>query len=116
MILFCIYVVLSSLGLILVKMGANGLHFDLQASFFSFSMSWITLVGFFCYLISFLIWMVLISKSDLSYIAPLGVACTNIAILVGSKYILHENLTWGTVVGMAIILIGIFIIQFTKSR
>lgn len=111
MILFLIYVVLSSLGLILFKLGSKDLTLLLQNGFFSLSMSWIVIVGILCYLASFLLWLVIVSKSELSYIYPLSIACINIAILVGSYFLLNETLGTREIIGTVVILVGIAIMK-----
>lgn len=114
MLLFILYVVLSTSGLILVKLGGQATSFQITNAIFSFSMSFTMILGFLCYMISFVLWMVIVSKSEVSYIVPLGVACTNIAVLLGSKLILQEHVSLGTVIGTAIIIVGIVIIQLAK--
>ncbi|MGC6768411.1 hypothetical protein [Enterococcus sp. LJL51] len=111
MILFFIYVVLSSLGLILFKLGSKDLNVVFQQQLFSFSMSWIVLAGIFCYLASFLLWLVIVNKSELSYIYPLSIACINIAILVGSHFILNEAIGIKELVGTGVIIIGIILMK-----
>lgn len=111
MILFIIYVVLSSAGLLLVKMGSADNLIRIQNSIFSFNMSLTSMLGMLCYLISFLLWMVIVSKSQISYIVPLGVAFTNLAILLGSVVFLHETLTIKIVIGAALIVLGVFVMQ-----
>lgn len=111
MILFLIYIVLSSLGLILFKLGSKDLSVLFQSGAFSFSMSWIVLVGILCYLASFLLWLVIVSKSELSYIYPLSIACINIAILLGSHFILNESIGMKELVGTIIIIIGIIVMK-----
>ena len=88
---FIIYVFLSSAGLVLFKLGSSSLNIQLQQTIFSMNISLISLLGLFCYLISFILWMLIISRSDVSYIVPLGVACTNIAILIASNLILKRQ-------------------------
>lgn len=114
MFLFLIYVVLSTSGLILVKLGSQVNSIQITNAIFSFSMSFTTIIGFLCYMFSFVLWMVIISKSEVSYIVPMGVAFTNIAVLVGSKLILHEQVSLGTVIGTGVIILGIVIIQLAK--
>ncbi len=114
MILFVLYVILSTSGLLLVKLGSAANAIKLDQSLFSFSMSITSMIGFLCYMSSFVLWMVIISKSEVSYIVPLGVAFTNIAILVGSRYILHEQINLGTIIGTLIIIFGVIVIQFSK--
>ena len=72
MVLFIIYVFLSSAGLVLFKLGSSSLNIQLQQTIFSMNISLISLLGLFCYLISFILWMLIISRSDVSYIVPLG--------------------------------------------
>lgn len=114
MILFLLYVLLSTSGLILVKLGSQATSFQISSTVFSFSMSFLSLLGFSCYLLSFLLWMMIISKSNISYIVPLGVAFTNVAVLIGSKFILHEPVNVGTIIGTLVIIAGIAIIQFAN--
>lgn len=111
MLLFLIYVALSSLGLILFKLGSKDLTVLFQSGIFSFSMSWLVFVGIVCYLASFLLWLVIVNKSDLSYIYPLSIACINIAILVGSHFLLHEPIGVRGLIGAAIIIVGIIVMK-----
>ena len=107
MVLFIIYVFLSSAGLVLFKLGSSSLNIQLQQTIFSMNISLISLLGLFCYLISFILWMLIISRSDVSYIVPLGVACTNIAILIAS----NETITTNALIGAVVIIVGIVIMN-----
>lgn len=111
MFLFIIYIILSSLGLILFKLGSKDLSVLFQSGAFSFSMSWIVLVGILCYLASFLLWLVIVSKSELSYIYPLSIACINIAILLGSHFLLNETITTQGIIGIVVIVVGVIIMK-----
>ena len=55
MVLFIIYVFLSSAGLVLFKLGSSSLNIQLQQTIFSMNISLISLLGLFCYLISFIL-------------------------------------------------------------
>ena len=111
MVLFIIYVFLSSAGLVLFKLGSSSLNIQLQQTIFSMNISLISVLGLFCYLISFILWMLIISRSDVSYIVPLGVACTNIAILIASNLILKETITTNALIGAVVIIVGIVIMN-----
>lgn len=111
MILFIIYVLLSSLGLILFKLGSQNLNVLYENSIFSISVSTTMFAGIFCYLASFFLWMFIVNKSELSYIYPLSIACINIAILLGSYFILNEPITVKSLVGAVIIIIGISVMN-----
>ncbi|MFC4710744.1 EamA family transporter [Enterococcus eurekensis] len=111
MILFILYVILSTSGLVLFKIGANSLTLGLQKSIFSMQLPLISLLGLTCYLISFVLWMYIISKSDISFIVPLGVALTNLAVLFSSYFILKEEISITTIIGAAIIILGVIVIN-----
>lgn len=111
MFLFIIYVILSTSGLILFKIGSQGLHLSLSKALFSANIPLMALLGLFCYLCSFLLWMYIISKTDVSFIVPLGVAVTNILILLSSVYILKENVTTQGIIGAVVIIIGVVIMS-----
>lgn len=111
MVLFIIYVILSTSGLILFKLGSNNLSIGLSKSIFSMNLPFLSLMGLLCYLCSFLLWMYLISKSDISFIVPLGVAVTNIAVLIGSYVILKESISGASIVGTILIIIGVIVMN-----
>lgn len=111
MILFILYVVLSSSGLVLFKLGSNNISLTINKSLFSMNFPWLSLLGLLCYLISFILWMYIISKTNISFVVPLGVGLTNLAVLISSYFILHESLTTNTIVGSIFIILGIIIIN-----
>lgn len=111
MVLFIIYVILSTSGLILFKLGSSSLSIGLSKSIFSMNLPFLSLMGLLCYLCSFLLWMYLISKSDISFIVPLGVAVTNIAVLIGSYVILKESISSTAIVGTILIIIGVIVMN-----
>ena len=113
MILFLLYVVLSTSGLLLFKLGSTGggISLTLSKTAFGFHIPVLSLLGLLCYMISFLMWMYIISKSDISFVVPLGVALTNLAVLVSSYFILNETITYTTIIGAALIIIGAVILN-----
>ncbi len=111
MVLFIIYVILSTSGLILFKLGSSNLTIGLSKSIFSMNIPFLSLLGLLCYLCSFLLWMYLISKSEISFIVPLGVAVTNIAVLIGSYVILKESISGAAIVGTLLIIIGVIVMN-----
>lgn len=112
MILFAIYVLLSSSGLILFKLGSADLSIKMLNNQLNMNIPALSVVGLLCYLSSFLLWMFIISKSDVSFIVPLGVGITNILILVGSVVFLKETITVNAMIGIALILAGTLVMNF----
>lgn len=111
MITFFIYVILSSMGIILFKLGASEASVSLTKGLLNFQMSYISMIGLLCYLLSFVLWMYIIANKNVSYIVPLGLGLTNVMILVGSYFILGESISMMNIVGAAVILIGVLIIS-----
>ena len=111
MILFFIYVILSSSGIILFKLGSSDLSIKMINNQLNMNFPTLSLLGLLCYLLSFLLWMVIISKSDVSFVVPLGVALTNIAVLFSSYFILKEEISVTTIIGAVVIVVGVVIIN-----
>ena len=66
--LLLFYVVLSSMGLILFKMGTTANGFALNLFGLNLHLSWQMIVGVLCYGFSFLLWLYIVSKNNLTYI------------------------------------------------
>lgn len=117
MVLFFVYVILSTSGLILVKLGSENLLLSLTTSLLTIQIPLLSLLGLFCYLCSFLLWMYIISTSaKISYIVPLGVAVTNLAILAGSYFILNETISIYTIVGTMLIIAGVVVMNIKLKK
>ena len=111
MILFIVYVFLSSMGLILFKLGSKDLSVLYENAIFVISLSTPMILGIISYLLSFILWLIIVNRSELSYIYPLSIGFINIAILLGSNLVLHESITTRNVVGSIIIIIGIVLMK-----
>lgn len=104
---FLIYVLFSSAGLILFKLGSGNTTFALNLLGFKISLSIKMIIGVLCYGISFLLWLYIVSYSKLSFVYPLSIALVNIVVLFGSCVFLKESITLTHVIGMVIIIIGV---------
>lgn len=113
-ILFFIYIIFSVGGLILFKIGSGGTKINLYKNFLNLNIDINMLLGILCYGISFILWLFIVSKFNLSYIVPMSVGMVNILILFGSKYFLNESISFLKVLGILIILLGLFIINYSN--
>ena len=111
MILFLVYVLLSSSGIILFKLGSAELSIKMVSNQLNMNFPMMSILGLMCYLISFILWMIIISKSDVSYIVPLGLGLTNVLILVGSMVVLKESINVYGIIGIVMILGGTLLIN-----
>ena len=80
-----------------------------------FKMRYMTLVGFCCYVISFLLWQKLLVTYDLSYIVPLTTGISQIIILIVGAIGFHEKINWMSIVGVLAIGIGVALIAMAKK-
>ncbi len=111
-ILFYLFCTIS--GLIFVKKGLMGVNFKGFYGFvkevlnFNFLIShWQFVLGAIFYVLSFLTWMFLLSKKELSLIYPLTVSIVYVAIMVSSVLIFKEQFTLYKIIGIVLIGLGI---------
>lgn len=115
LLLFMVYAVLSSGGLVLFKLGGQDAALQLGKAGFSLSLSWKMLLGIFCYLCSFLLWLVIVARTQLTFAMPLSVGVVNILVFLGSAKFLGEQITPTKVAGLVVIVLGLFILSIPKK-
>lgn len=81
--MFICYVLLASSGLILFKFGSTNCNLTLNIFGISINYSIKMLMGLFCYGCSFILWMLIVNKMNLTIAMPLSVALVNTLVLVG---------------------------------
>ena len=114
-VLIVIYLILTVSGLILYKKGANSnFVLEIKNNALNIKLSLVSIAGLFCYLFSFLIYMLILPKFDLTFIYPLMTAISYIGIYILSIFILNESVTTLGIIGSIIIMVGIFIVNIGK--
>lgn len=103
--LFIVYVLCSSTGLVLFKLGATGNGL----SIFGFTLTLKMFFGIMCYGFSFLLWLYIVSKTNLTIAMPLSVALVNTLVVVESCLFLKEKITFIQVLGIFIVIFGVII-------
>lgn len=111
---FVMYLILSTLGMTFIKMGGEDLNLVLSKSIFQFRIGIIGILGIVFYLISFGLWIIILSKYNLSFISPLASGLAYILIILSSKFLLKENISSYQYIGIMIILIGIVLMNIKK--
>lgn len=114
-ILVIFYVVLTILGLVLMKLGGNTGTIEIFENTLHFSINFISLVGFICYIMSFLIFTNIIVKFNLSYIMPVTSGIVQILTLVSGFIIFSEKITIKGIIGALMVILGIVIMNI-KSK
>ena len=112
-ILITIYLSLSAAGLILFKLGSTAVKLQLTYSIhqLSINVGTLSLIGLVCYLMSFILYMGIITKYDLTRIYPVTAGAVYIFVFIGSIIFLHEPISINKIIGSITILFGIVMIN-----
>lgn len=110
-----IYLILTVSGLILYKYGTKK-EFDISFvnKVFQIKLNIYSIVGLICYFFSFIIYMIVLPRFDLSFIMPITSGISYVSILVMSAMVLKESITIYGMVGSIFILIGIIIMNLKR--
>lgn len=107
--LLAVYVLASSLGMVLIKKGGGVSTINITSSNFTAKISYICLLGLVLYIVSFMIWIIIIQQFSLTYISPVAYRLTFISIAVFSYSLLGQPITKMQLLGAIIIVVGIVI-------
>lgn len=108
-----VYIVFTTSGLALMKLGGDSLKISLTSGPM-FKMGWLTFFGFVCYLVSFLLWQRLLVKYDLSYIVPIATGIVQVIVLLMGYLIFKEKVTVFGIIGAVFVIVGIVLMAFGK--
>lgn len=108
-ILFLLYVILASSGLILFKLGNINPNLNFKIFSMSIQFSLKTILGILCYGCSFLLWLYIVSRMNLTFAMPLSVALVNTSVIVGSRIFLNEKISFVQGIGIFLIILGVCI-------
>ena len=110
-ILVIIYMILSLSGLILMKKGGNPGSISMDSGNINFGISPISLVGFICYICSFLLFTRIVVMFDLSYIMPICTGIVQVLTLVAAYFVFKEEISKQGIIGASLVIIGIVIMN-----
>ncbi len=109
------YVVFAVSGSTLLKLGStNTVKTLFVVPFINLNVSLITFIGFIFYGLSFIFYMILLSKFDLSFISPLTVGLVYVLLMITAFVFFNESITLFKLLGSSLILIGILLMIVKK--
>lgn len=110
--IFAFYVLSTSLGLVFIKLGSSdGFPIKFISGKLSFNLNFYIISGIVLYILSFVLYIYLISRHDLGYIIPLTTAIVYVLIFIASFFIFHEAFTVAKVMGIVLILGGVVLLN-----
>lgn len=111
-VVIAVYVLFSVSGLVLFKLGSTkALTLTIDQSFFSLKISWMSILGLLLYIASFLIYMGLISKNNLSHLFPVVTGAVYLLTMLSSVLVFKESIHFLQVVGSILILAGLMLMN-----
>jgi len=111
-----ISIFLAVVGQLLLKMGMLRIgKFSLDIStlvhqYIKILLNPFVIAGLFGFFLSMLVWLYVLSRLELSFAYPF-VALNYVLILFGSYFLLKETITPMKVIGVAVIMIGVYLIS-----
>ena len=109
-ILCIIYLFFSIFGLTFMKIG-NGEGVKIIFQIFGIKFTIPSMVGYCSYIVSFLLYIIVISKFELSYIYPVISGISNILILFIALLVFQEKITFFSFMGILFIAVGVVFIN-----
>lgn len=113
-ILLMIYVLASSLGMVLIKKGGSDTYIHFGKSGLNFQISCTIIIGIVFYVLSFLLWIYILQLFNLTYISPIAYGITYVFIMIFSYILLKESVNKEQIIGVVLIVMGIFIASFKQ--
>ena len=112
-----LYVICTVLGLILYKYGTTKeFGFLFENGNLSIKVNVISIIGLALYLISFLLYILILPKYDVTYILPIVSTATGILIFVSSIVFLGEPSSLIKWIGYGFMTVGVIIINFWGTK
>jgi drug/metabolite transporter (DMT)-like permease len=107
-----LYILATAVGLVLIKLGStSGAPVAIIDSKLAFNVNLHIIIGGILYVISFLLYMYLISKFDLGYIIPLTTGLVYALIFIASFFIFKEAFTAIKILAIMMILGGVLLLN-----
>ena len=106
------YIIFTVSGLILMKKGGNAGKITMGSGELAFSISWVSALGFICYIISFLVFTrILMMFENVSYISPICTGIAQACTVIASIIFLKESFSGATIGGAALIIAGVIVMN-----
>ena len=105
--LFVIQAVISAAGVLILRANLDG--FTFRTSVTNVRDSGPILLGILLYGVSFLMWLAILSRTNVSIAYPITIGLTLVFTLLGARIFLNETLSMQAAVGVTLITIGVLI-------
>ena len=114
--LLVVYAIASSLGLLLIKTGLAGTPSLSLATFVAALGSVRFVLGFALYVLSFVVWILVLASMPLSTAYPLAIGLTMAGSMLGAVFLLGERLDLAKLCGAALVLAAVVLFTLGSRR
>ncbi len=116
LVLVILYVVFAVGGSTLIKYGGlSKIASFITLPIVNVNISIISLLGIIFYGVSFLLYILLLNKFDLSFISPVTIGAVYILLMITAAVVFREQFTIIKTIGCVIILAGIILVLTSKQ-
>lgn len=110
-------VLLNTAGQFMMKAGVNrigaiSLFDNFLSTFFRAVTNWFVLGGFGLYAVSAALWIVILSRAELSWAFPM-VSLSYVITALVAPVVLHESFSYQRLLGIVVICVGVFLVSRT---
>ncbi len=112
MINYVIYILFTIIGLVFMKLGKGEMLMSFDKTSFNFVIGYRVLLALIFYCTSFLLWVKIVGKNDISYIVPVTSAITNILVFAIGILIFKENFSLYKLLGAILAIAGVFLMNY----
>ena len=114
-IVLIIYALFSVGGLTCFKLGSQQtLNIGIVNSALSIEISWLSLLGMCMYVMSFLIYLSMVSKTQLSYLMPISTGVIYILTMIVSVIVFKDPVSVYKMASAGLVLVGIILMNISK--
>lgn len=113
MINFIAYILLTVLGLFMMKLSGQPIEFGLNEGNFFLNISSKMILALIFYAGSFFIWTGIVAKNDLSFIVPFSSAIVNVISVGLGIMIFHESINIYKLIGITMAVIGVILMNYS---
>ena len=106
--IFMIQALISAMAVLILRANLDGFQFRTMLSSSREAMS--ILLGIVLYGLSFLMWLLILSKVNVSFAYPITIGLTLAFVSLGANYFLKEQLTLQACLGITLIAIGVTLV------
>lgn len=114
-ILLLVYIFCSAFGMVLIKSGGQTTGLNIDKVGLGMQFSWVFILGAILYILSFLLWMVILQKFPLTYISPVSYGILFVVTAIVSYFVLKETLSLMQILGIAMIIGGVIVSTIGKK-